>query len=31
MVNDARVNFFRTSTRKDQPQGSFASLSFTRN
>jgi hypothetical protein len=27
MVNEARVSFFRTSTHKDQPQGSFASLS----
>ncbi len=27
MVNEARVSFFRTSTHKDEPEGSFASLS----
>ena len=27
VVNEARVSFFRTSTHKDQPEGSFASLS----
>jgi hypothetical protein len=27
VVNEARVSFFRTATRKDQPEGSFASLS----
>ena len=26
MVNEARVSFFRTSTHKDEPKGSFASL-----
>jgi hypothetical protein len=27
VVNEARISFFRTATHKDQPQGSFASLS----